>query len=87
MNKTKDISAYLVPSRSDETTNVYSFEFDIGDIVYLKTDSDQLERIVTGINVKPEGLITYNLSNGANESYHYAIEMSIEKDIIKVTTN
>lgn len=33
----------------------------IGDIVYLKTDVDQFDRIVTGIKIRPH-IILYDLS-------------------------
>ncbi len=57
-------------------------EYSIGDIVYLKTDSEQLERMVFAIEVSSTGLL-YRLSCGIGNTYHYGIEMSTEKDITK----
>jgi hypothetical protein len=58
--------------------------FDIGDSVYLKTDLDQSERLVTGISVRESG-ISYAVTCGTNESWHYAFEMTKERDIMKTT--
>jgi len=51
--------------------------FDIGDIVFLKTDSEQLPRVITGILMRPNGFLYY-LSNSTNETSHYEIEISKE---------
>ena len=50
-------------------------KFSISDIVYLNTDKDQLQRIVTGIKITPAGLI-YFLSHATGETQHYEIEIS-----------
>jgi hypothetical protein len=55
-------------------------EIQIGDIVYLKTDCEQLPRIVTGIFIRPIGIIYY-LTYCTNETNHYGIEISVEKNI------
>jgi len=60
----------------------YNLKFDIGQTVYLKTDINQLERLVTGINIRPDG-ITYTLVNGSDESYHYDFEITLDRDIVK----
>lgn len=60
--------------------------FDIGDSVYLRTDPEQSERLVTGINVRESG-ISYAVTCGTNESWHYAFEMTRERDIIKATSS
>ena len=54
----------------------YSF----GDIVYLKTDPDQLPRMVVGLTVRPTGIL-YELSHGATGSDHYEIEISPTPDL------
>lgn len=59
---------------------------DIGEVVYLKTDKEQLQRIVTGINIRQTG-VSYGLTNGAYESWHYDFEINTEKDIMKSTEN
>ena len=60
--------------------------FNIGQVVYLKTDKEQIDRIVTGIMLRPNRSVTYCLSLGAIESWHYALEIDDEKDIVKTTT-
>lgn len=57
--------------------------FGLGDIVYLKTDPDQLERMVTECSFKGSGEVVYNLNLGPSESYHYEIEISSKKDLMK----
>ena len=59
--------------------------FDIGDSVYLKTDPEQAERLVTGISVRQNG-ITYAISHLTNETWHYDFEITKERDIIKATS-
>ncbi len=54
----------------------------IGQTVYLRTDAEQRERIVTGINIRQTG-INYALSFTTDESWHYDFEISNEKDILK----
>ena len=61
----------------------YILDYFIGDTVYLITDSEQLERIVIGINLRPQYAVTYNIVCGTVESWHYAIELSSEIDIQK----
>ena len=59
---------------------VNNSEFQIGDLVYLKTDPEQRQRIVTGILTRPTSLIYY-VSLGDNETIHYDIEISKEQNI------
>ena len=54
--------------------------YEPGEFVYLKTDRDQFERMVTGYCVRQNG-ITYELSLGSTTSWHYDFEISAEKDI------
>jgi hypothetical protein len=59
-------------------------KFKIGDIVFLKTDSEQLPRIVTGILLRNECYIYY-LSNTITETTHYDFEISIEvNELVKM---
>jgi len=63
-------------------------EFEIGQIVFLKTDIDQRQRIVTGINIRPLNSITYTLSVGDNdETAHYGIEINGNRDVVMSTFN
>ena len=59
--------------------------FDIGDSVYLKTDPEQLERIVYGIEIRVTGLL-YSLCCGVSTSNHYDFEISKDKDVVKSIT-
>lgn len=53
--------------------------YDIGEAVYLITDEDQLKHIITGIVVRPQGIM-YELSYGSERpTVHYDIEISNEK--------
>lgn len=56
-------------------------EFNLKDIVYLITDSEQLPRFVCEIQIY-DGGIMYRLCNGAQTSSHYTYEISKEKNII-----
>lgn len=61
-------------------------KFEIGDVVYLHTDIDQLERIVTSLWIK-QGSILYALNCGTVESWHYDFEITVEKDVLKTSNN
>ncbi len=61
-------------------------EFNIGQEVYLKTDSDQKLRLVTSINIR-SGRISYELSCGETNSWHDDFEITLDKDIVRQTTN
>lgn len=54
-------------------------KFDIGQNVCLKHDREKQPRIVTGISVRAQKLLSYNLMSGVTDSWHY--EFEIEKDI------
>lgn len=53
-------------------------KYNIGDIVYLKTDPDQVERMITAIQLNANGII-YRLVCGTTETWHYDIEINVEK--------
>ena len=58
--------------------------FDIGQKVYLETDPNQCQRIVTGILLRPNGAISYALCGGGNEeTWHYDFEINKDKDYTK----
>ena len=60
-------------------------DFDIGQVVYLKTDVDQKPRIVTRFSVTKECTL-YILACGTEETTHYDIEISETKNIVLATT-
>ena len=57
-------------------------KYNIGDFVFLKTDTEQNERIVTAILITKND-IQYQLSFGSESQYHYDFEISSEKNILK----
>ncbi|GGG97337.1 hypothetical protein [Pedobacter zeae] len=60
--------------------HIHQSKFTHGDIVYLKTDPEQLQRIVTRLFFNP-GIVLYELSCGTDVSTHYEIEMTTEIDV------
>lgn len=58
-------------------------EFEPEQVVYLKTDPSQHERIVTEYKVG-HNLLLYCLSCGTEFTSHYACEISKEKDLTKL---
>lgn len=60
----------------------YSYKYRIGDIVFLRTDHEQNERLVTGIKIR-QASITYLLSYNTNESEHYDFEISSSINVLK----
>jgi len=58
----------------------------IGDIVFLITDPEQMERMVLGYTLRKTNVF-YELVQGVNNSVHYEDEIASEKDILKLTTN
>ena len=63
--------------------NKYEFE----EIVYLKTDQEQMPRIVVSVEVYKGGELLYKLACGTATSSHYEFEMSREKNVLLTTTN
>jgi len=61
-------------------------EFNLGDIVYLITDTEQLPRMVTGILFTADH-IEYYLTSGTDETKHLAIEINSDRDILITTNN
>jgi len=60
--------------------------FEIGELVYLKTDKEQNPRIIYCIKVyKSENI--YELACGTTTSSHYEFELSKEVNVLMSTTN
>lgn len=57
----------------------------LGDLVYLRTDKDQLPRIITAIIIRPTGTC-YELSQGTVTSNHYDFEFSTDRDVLLKTS-
>ena len=62
-------------------------KYDIGDSVYLVTDSEQYERIIVSISIHPNNLIMYSMMCGVEASDHYEFEISDKIDIMRKTSN
>ncbi len=54
-------------------------KYELGEIVYLKTDVDQVPRIVTAVVACPDDSILYELACGTTCSKHYDFEITYEK--------
>lgn len=53
--------------------------FCIGQIVFLITDPEQEDRMITGYIVRPQQIVYY-LSKGTQETVHYEMEIATEKN-------
>ncbi|MBC7948666.1 MAG: hypothetical protein H7Y42_12335 [Chitinophagaceae bacterium] len=58
---------------------VLNNKYEFGDIVYLKTDTDQHPRIVTAFISCPAGDILYEVNCGTIASRHYEFEITADK--------
>jgi len=63
----------------------HKIEYMIGQIVFLRMDNEQQPRLCTGISLRPNRSVTYCLGLGTSESWHYGIEISDERDVLKAT--
>jgi hypothetical protein len=57
-------------------------KYELGQTVYLKTDNEQLSRVVTALGILP-GQILYELSQGSSSSKHYDFEITPEKNLVE----
>lgn len=62
-------------------------QFELGTIVYLKTEIEQLPRIITGIQICADGGLLYKCCQGTDVDWHYEIELSESVDILLKTSN
>ena len=62
----------------------YETKFAIGQIVYVRMDKEQTERLLLEIRITP-GSVIYSVSDGYSISEHYDLELSHERDMVKVT--
>lgn len=53
-------------------------KFPIGETVYLKTDREQLQRLIIGVEIYPDKSYVYKLSCGQEAGYHFELEISRE---------
>jgi hypothetical protein len=62
-------------------------EFSIGDVVYLKTDTDQKPRLVTAIKVISGNVVLYEVTQATYVTGHYDYELSYSKDYSLTSIN
>lgn len=60
-------------------------KFEYGQTVYLKTDKEQLPRLVVSIHCRGQN-ITYSLAQGINETTHHDVEISEYINVVLKTT-
>lgn len=60
--------------------------FNIGATVYIKTDIEQHEHIITCILVTANG-VKYLVKKGSADFYCYDFELSVTKNVLTTTTN
>lgn len=56
-------------------------KYNIGEKVFLVTDGNQLERLVTAIQISPNNLL-YRLINNTTETWHFEFEISKERSFV-----
>lgn len=56
-------------------------KFELEEIVFLITDNDQQQRIITGIQVSKNGLL-YRLACATTDSWHFEFEFEKDKKYI-----
>ena len=56
-------------------------KFNNSELIYLRTDPEQLQRMVTAIKICLTGELMYEVSCGTAVSWHYDMEFSREKQI------
>lgn len=54
-------------------------KFNMQDRVYLVTDNEQCERMITAIKIIPGDVLMYELSKETLATWHYDFEISTEK--------
>lgn len=57
-----------------------SSPFAFGDTVYLKTDPDQLARLVIAVSFFATGGVSFQLGSGIDQTWHSEIEISLTKN-------
>lgn len=61
-------------------------KFDIGDVVYLRTDKDQDPAIILSIQIFKEGEPLYEVIRNTTTSRHYDFELSHQRDQLLTCT-
>ena len=61
-------------------------KFEFGQVVYLKTDKEQLPRMVVRMSVKPSEIL-YCIATGSTETWHLEFEIAEEINVLMQTSN
>lgn len=56
-------------------------KFELQQCVFLITDTEQLTRIITGIQISSDSIL-YRLACGVNDSWHFEYEIVEEKNYL-----
>jgi hypothetical protein len=56
-------------------------KFDIGQVVYLRTDKEQEPCIITCLTVYRDGDVLYEVNRGSHSSRHFDFELSNERNL------
>jgi hypothetical protein len=64
---------------------IEKIEFNLDEIVYLKSDQEQVPRIINGILLSQGGCL-YSLSCGEHDSWHYGNEITRTKNLLFLTS-
>jgi hypothetical protein len=57
-------------------------EYEIGEVVYIKSDPEQMSAIVIGYVINPGNSLMYKLAVGLDVTYHYDVELTLNKGVI-----
>jgi hypothetical protein len=57
-------------------------DYNLAEIVYLKTDKEQNKRMITQISIRQNSVL-YELGCNGGSSWHYDFEFSKDKDILE----
>lgn len=57
-------------------------KFELKECVFLITDTEQLTRIITGIQISANESLLYRLACGVNDSWHFEYEILKEKNYL-----
>ena len=56
-------------------------KYNLGQMVYLYTDPDQLPRMIIGIKIDISRSLLYKICCGTSETWHFEAEISSNKNI------
>lgn len=58
------------------TTHQVNAAYWISDLVYLRTRNERLSGMVTGVNIRPSGVLYAVTWGNGSETYHWEFELS-----------